>query len=379
MKFKKQLNRLFSILLFSFLINSIYAQSIFDQFETLAEIPATSVKDQAKTGTCWSFGTTSFIESELIRMGKGEFDISEMFTIRCTYEDHAKQYVRYHGNLNFSSGAEGWDMFNIIDTYGIVPQKTYTGLKIDPIQHDHREMDKVLKAVVDVLVDTKKLTPVWDDAVSGILDAYLGDYPSEFEYNGKKYSPESFRNYLDINGSNYWAITSYNHHPYYSEFVFESPDNWSNGIVKNVELNDLTDIIDHALIKGYSVVWASDVSDPGFNHAKGLAIVPEKDWGAMDNQYQEEVFIKFMNQKEITSEMRQLGYDNYETTDDHLMHIVGLAKDPNGIKYYKVKNSWGTDNALGGYFYASEAYVKLRTMSIAVHKDAVPKNIAEKF
>lgn len=375
-----KLIRLITITILGLLTTNLHSQSLFDQLETIADIPTTTVKDQAKTGTCWSFGTTSFMETELIRMGKEEVGLSEMFTIRCTYEDHTKQYVRYHGKLNYSSGAEGWDMFNIVKNYGIVPREAYPGLRVDPQQHDHREMDKMLKAAADALIEMRKLSPVWDEAISGILDAYLGTYPNKFEFKGKQYTPESFRDYLGIDISNYWAITSFNHHPYYTEFVFESPDNWSNGIVKNVELDDLTKIIDHALENGYSVVWASDVSDPGFKHSKGLAIVPEKDWDEMSEIENMEQFDSFVKQKEITPEMRQEGYDNYETTDDHLMHIVGLAKLKDGTKYYKVKNSWGMDgNPLGGYFYASESYIKLRTMTIALHKDAIPESIVSKF
>ncbi len=380
MKTKKQIIKGLTFIVVLFLSTKLYSQSLQDQLKIINEVPSTSVKDQARTGTCWSFGTTSFIESELIRMGKGKFDLSEMFTIRCTYQDHADLYVRYHGKLNFTSGAQGWDMFNVIKNYGIVPQQVYPGLLIDSKQHDHIEMDRVLKSMVDVLVDLDKVSPVWQKAYNGLLDGYLGEYPTEFKYKGTTYSPESFRDYLGIDVSDYWALTSFSHHPYYSEFVFESPDNWSNGLLKNVPLNDLTEIITHALKKGFSVVWASDVSDPGFNHKKGLAIVPEKDWSEMDETEKEEVFMNVVTQQEITPEMRQEGYNNYETTDDHLMHMVGLVKDKNGTTYYKVKNSWGKDsNSFGGYFYVSEAYVKLRTMSIAVHKDAVPEKIAKKF
>lgn len=369
-----------SLLIFILISFENYAQSVFQQIEIIKEIPSTTVKDQANTGTCWSFGATSFIESELLRMGKGEFDLSEMFTVRCTYEDHARMFVRYHGNINFGAGAEGWDLFNVIKNYGIVPQDVYPGLKVNPQMHDHTEMDKVLISVMDVLVKQDKMTTVWNKAISGVLDAYLGTYPKEFDLNGTHYTPESFRDYLGIDVSNYMAFTSLTNKPFYSEIVFESPDNWSNGVVKNVELDDLIEIIDHALLNGYSVVWASDVSDPGFNHKKGLAIVPEMSWEDLKETQKKEIFENLVLQKTITSEMRQLGYDNYETTDDHLMHIIGLAKDINGTKYYKVKNSWGIEsNEFGGYFYASESYVRLKTMTIALHKDAIPKTVSGKL
>lgn len=367
----------FVFLLFTF---ENFGQKAFQEIEILKEVPATSVKDQANTGTCWSFGTTSFIESELLRLGKGEFDLSEIFTIRCTYEDHAEMFVRYHGNINFGAGAEGWDLFNVVKNYGIVPQEAYPGLIVNPQMHDHVEMDQVLKSMMTVLVKQDKLTTVWNKAISAVLDAYLGGYPQEFEYKGSKYTPESFRDYLGIDASNYIAFTSFTNNPYYTEIIFESPDNWSNGTVKNVNLDDLIKIIDNAILNGYSIVWASDVSDSGFNHKKGLAIVPDKDWNNMSEDEKAQMFEKPIKQKEITPELRQIGYDNYETTDDHLMHIIGLAKDKNGTKYYKVKNSWGIDsNEFGGYFYASESYVRLKTMTITVHKDAIPKEISHKF
>jgi len=380
MKAKIQIFRGMYIIALFLISSTVIAQQNTLKFEVISEVPTTSVKDQASSGTCWSFGTTSFIETELIRLGKGEFDLSEMFTVRCTYEDHASLYVRYHGKLNFSSGAEGWDLLNVVDKYGILPQEAYPGLKVNPKMHNHREMDKVLKAMVDALVDEDKLSTVWDDAISGVLDAYLGELPEEFEYYGKKYTAKSFRDFLGIKTSDYLTFTSYTHHPYYTEFIFESPDNWSNGYVKNINLNDLILVIENALKNGYSVVWASDVSDKGFKHGHGLAIVPEKDWDDMSDDEIADAFINPVKQKTITAEMRQNGYDNYETTDDHLMHIVGLVIDQNGTKYFKVKNSWGQDgNEYGGYFYASEAFVRLKTMTIMLHKDAVPKIVRDKF
>jgi len=376
----RQIFRLLMFVSFLLILENSYAQEVVSKLIKVAEVPATPVKDQAMTGTCWSFGTTSFIESELIRTGKGEYNLSEMFTVRCTYSDHANQFVRYHGKLNFTSGAEGWDMFNVINNYGIVPQTAYPGLKVDSIHHNHSEMDRVLKSMVNVLVEQGKVSTVWEDGFNGLLDSYLGKYPKNFEYNGKVYTPETFRDFLGVEASNYCAITSFNHHPYYSEFVFESPDNWSNGIVKNVMLDDLTATIDHALKNGYSVIWASDVSDPGFNYEKGFAIVPEENWDSMSKEEKTEIFRVLVVQRDITPETRQEAYNDYSTTDDHLMHIVGLYKDKKGNKYYKVKNSWGKNsNDLGGYFYASEAYIKYKTMTIALHKDAIPSKVTDKF
>ncbi|MEA3316868.1 MAG: C1 family peptidase [Bacteroidota bacterium] len=361
---------------------SVYSQPGNYKFSEIKKISATDVKSQGRTGTCWSFATTSFLESEIMRIKGIECDLSEMLTVRYSYKLRAEKYVRYHGYLNFGPGAEAWDVMDVISKYGIIPNKDYPGLLINKNKHIHSEMDAVLKSVVETIIlnKNKELSSVWLNAFDGILDAYLGEVPNEFTYNGSKYSTFSFAKDMGINANNYIAITSFTHHPYYKEFVFESPDNWSNGVIQNVKLNELISIIDNAIDNGYTIAWASDVSDKGFRHSKGLAIVPDKNWSDMDEDEREKVFVEPCKQKEINAEMRQLAYNNYNTTDDHLMHIIGSAKDKNGTKYYLVKNSWGKErNELGGYFYASEAYVKLRTMSIMVHKDAVPVEILEKF
>ena len=361
-------------------------------FETIYEVPATPVKNQYRSGTCWTFASASFLESELLRTGKGEFDLSEMFFVRNAYHDHAIEYVRFHGNLNFSSGAEGWDVMDVIKNYGLVTEEAYPGIEYGESNHVHGEMDNLLLSYVKGVIENKnkKLSPVWIKGFDGILDAYLGDYPNSFEYDKKKYSPSEFRDFLEINPDNYVALTSFTHHPYYSQFIFESPDNWSYGTIYNIPFNDLVTVIDEALEKGFSVAWAADVSEKGFSHLKGLALIPdmttnetegmERDkWEKLSKKEKDNFLLSFdhyVREMEITPELRQEAYDNYETTDDHLMHIIGLAKDNKGNKFYKVKNSWGTEGSrFEGYFYASENYVKYKTMSLMINKESLNKKL----
>lgn len=358
-------------------------------------IPATSVKNQYASGTCWCFATLSFLESELIRMGKGEYDLSEMFVVRNNYHDRAIDYVRYHGKKSFSAGAEAWDVFNAIKKYGILPEKAYTGLNYGTEKHVHGEMDAVLKASVDAVIKNKnkKITPVWTKAFDGILDAYLGENPDSFIYNEKEYTPKSFAENLGLNLDDYITITSFEHHPYYSQFIFEGPDNWSLGSVYNVHLDEMIKVLDNSIEQGYTVAWGSDVSEKGFAFNKGIAVIPETDienmsdtekskWEKLTEREKKALLYKFDKpgkEKVITSEIRQKDFDNYTTTEDHLMHITGIAKDQNGTKYYIVKNSWDVNNKYKGYFYASEAFIRFKTVSILVNKNIVPKKIAKKL
>lgn len=364
-------------------------------FTVEKQLPATSVKSQYASGTCWCFATLSFLESELIRMGKGEYDLSEMFVVRNNYHDRAIDYVRYHGKKSFSAGAEAWDVFNAIDKYGIVPENVYSGLNYGTKKHIHGEMDAVLKACVDAVIKNKnhKLTPVWIKAFDGILDTYLGKVPETFTYKDKEYTPKSFAKHLGLNLDDYITVTSFEHHPYYSKFIFEGPDNWSLGSVYNVPLDEMIKILDNSINEGYTVAWGSDVSEKGFAFRKGLAVVPEADiknmtdterakWEKLTEKEKKALLYKFDKpgkEKKITPDMRQQDFDNYSTTEDHLMHITGIAKDQNGTKYYIVKNSWGEDNKYKGYFYASEAFIRFKTVSILINKNVVPKKIARKL
>jgi bleomycin hydrolase len=366
-------------------------------FSDIKEIPNTSVKDQYRSGTCWSFSGLSFLESEMLRLGRPEVDLSEMFIVWHAYDLKAAKYVRLHGSLNFTAGGAFHDVTRIIKNYGIVPEEVYAGLNYGEKKHVHGEMDRVLKKQVDAIIENpnKKLSSAWTDVIRGTLDSYLGEIPKTFEYKGKKYTPQSFaENYVGLNMDDYVEVASYTHHPFYSKFIIEVPDNWMWDEVYNVPLNELEQIIDNSIESGYTVAWAADVSEKGFNTSKvGVAVVPELDreemsdaeisrWENLSEKEQNEELFKLDKpglEKEITQEMRQESFDNYETTDDHGMLIVGTAKDQNGDIYYKVKNSWGDYNDHKGFFYASKPYVRYKTMSIMVHKDAIPKNIQKKL
>lgn len=364
-------------------------------FKDVKILKTTSVKDQNRSGTCWSFSTLSFIESEMIRMGKGEADLSEMYVVWNCYSDKAKLYVRMHGHLNFGGGGAIHDALNVIRDYGMMPEEAFKGLNYGEDNHVHGEMDVLLKAYVDAVIKNKnrKLTPVWQKGFDAVLNSYLGSVPEKFTYKGKEYTPRTYAdNVVGIKPEDYRHFSSYTHHPFYEQFVMEVPDNWAWGQVHNVKMEEMTEIMDNAIKSGYTINWASDVSEKGFSFRNGVCIVPEDDikemadsertrWEKLTpSERKKMIFDEPRTEKKITQEMRQKAFDNYQTTDDHGMHIVGIAKDKNGKEYYKVKNSWADDsNSLGGYFYVSKAFVKYKTMSFTVHKDAVPKNISKKL
>ncbi|MCH2022990.1 MAG: C1 family peptidase [Saprospiraceae bacterium] len=364
------------------------------QFTVINDLEATPVQSQGRTGTCWTFSALSFLESELLRMGKGKHELSEMWIVRNAYHDKAINYVRMHGNFNFSAGGAFHDIPYVIKKYGIVPLSAYKGLNYGSSTHNHSEMDKMLKAIVDVVIESPQnrvLTPVWTDAVDGVLDAYLGEKPTSIEVDGKQYDGKSYAKELGLNMDDYVVLGSFTHHPFYEQFVLAVPDNWAFGQVHNLPIDELMEVAEYAIQNGFSWAWASDVSESGFSFRDGLAIVP-KDPSTIrkrgrDNKYFSDAgaekigdaFSQPVPEKAITQEMRQVAYDNYETTDDHGMHVTGLVKDQNGTKYFRVKNSWGTGNHCAGYFYASEAFVRYKTMNIMLHKDALPKKIAKKL
>ena len=365
------------------------------KFEITKQLPATPVKDQYRSGTCWSFSGISFFESELLRMGKGEFNLSEMFVVRQSYSEKAKRTVRMHGNLNFGGGGAFHDVAFVWKNFGMVPEEAYKGMEIGEEKHVHGEMDEVLNDYIEGVIKNKnkKLTPVWHKGFDNILDAYLGDYPESFNYKGKNYSPESFSKELGLNMDDYVEVSSFTHHPFYEPFILEVPDNWAWEEVYNVPLDEMMEIIDNSIDKGFTVAWASDVSEKGFAYRKGFAVVPEANteemsdseilkWQEMSEKEKQAQLYKFDkpgSEKKITQVLRQEDFDNYQTTDDHGMHIVGTAKDQNGNAYYYVKNSWAESNLYDGYFYASVPFVRYKTTCIMVHKDAIPKSIKKKL
>ena len=365
------------------------------KFTPVVELKATPVKNQASTGTCWCFATTSFIESELLRMGKGEYDLSEMFIVRDNYTDKLNDNYLRQGKGNLGPGSVGHDWMYGFKNYGIVPDEVYNGLNYGSPTHNHGELNAFINAVAAVPVQRKNESEQYHKIVDAILDTYLGKIPENFTYKGVNYTPKSFAASLGINPGDYVEITSFTHFPFYTQGLLEIPDNWRMERYYNVPLDELIQTMDYALHNGYTIAWDGDVSERGFSHSKGVAIFPElskvDNYSTTDRarlekmspgERSEEAF-KFASpfpEVNVTQEIRQAGFENFTTTDDHLMHLTGIVKDQNGTKYYITKNSWGTDrNTFGGYLNMSESYVRAKTISILVHKNAIPAEIKTKL
>ena len=393
---------------------AICASSVFAQdekkedegykFDTVKVLPITSVKDQNNAGTCWSYSGIAFLEAELLRMGKGEYDLSEMYVVEKTYNDRAAAAVRTHGDVSFSQGGAFNDVIYCLKHYGMVPDEVMpAGKMYGDTLSNHTELSAVTDAIVNAIAKgkLKKLQvspdgePLWQKAIASVHETYLGPLPDKFYYNGAQYTPESFGKSLGLNPDDYVSITSYTHHPFYEQFVIEIQDNWRWGLSYNVPIDEMMEIFDYAIENGYPIAWGSDVSEPGFRYTrKGFAVLPATDgkaaakvgtdqarWSGMSaTEIADEAAKHPTPQRWVTQAERQQAYDNWETTDDHGMLIFGTAKDQMGNEYYMVKNSWGKYNGeFGGNFFVSKAFARYKTMNIVVHKDAIPAHIKAKL
>ncbi len=364
-------------------------------FTTVKENPITSIKNQNKSGTCWAYSSLGYFEAELLRLGKGEYNLCEMFLAHKTYEDRAKAAVRMHGDISFTEGGSFYDAVYCMKNYGMMPEEAMPlpGTLYGDSLANFNEMWPVAAGVVSAITDGKltKLSPAWFSGLNAVLDAYLGQVPGEFTFKGKKYTPKSFQESLGLKMDDYVSLTSFTHHPFYTQFVIEVQDNWRWGLSYNIPIDELMKVMDNAIDNGYTFCWGADVSEKGFTR-DGIAVCPDADNGAditgsdmarwtglSPAEKRKELTSRPLPEINVTQESRQEAYDNWETTDDHGMLIYGVAKDQNGKEYYMVKNSWGLSGKYKGIWYASKTFAKYKTMNILVHKDAIPKDIRKKL
>lgn len=368
------------------------------EFTVVKENPITSIKNQNRAGTCWCYSSLAFIESELIRMGKGEYDLSEMYLVHKTYLDRADKAVRTHGDISFSQGGSFYDVIYGMERYGLVPEpEMRPGVMYGDTLSNHNELSAVSDAIVAAIAEGKHRNlqtgadgqPLWKKAIEAVHDIYLGECPETFTYNGVEYTPKSFYESTGLKASDYVSLTSYTHHPFYTSFVLEIQDNWRWGQSYNLPIDEFMEVFDNAINEGYTIAWGSDVSENGFTR-DGVAVLPDNEkaqelsgsdmarWLKL-SPAEKKLTTKPQPQKWCTQEERQVAYDNWETTDDHGMQIFGIAKDQEGNEYYMVKNSWGESGKYKGVWYASKAFARYKTMNIVVHKDALPKHIAKKL
>lgn len=364
-------------------------------FTTIKEVGRTSIKDQANSGTCWSYSGQGFFEEELIRQGKGEYDLSEMFVVSHSYRDKARKYVRLHGFLNYEQGGSFYDVLYVLKHYGAVPQSAMIGLNYGTKRNAHNELAVTSKAYLDAVIKNPNgtLSTAWTTAFDGIIDAYLGELPKKFSWNGKEYTPRSYADEMGLNPDDYVSLTSYTHHPFYSKFALEIQDNWRWSESYNLPIDELMEVMDSAIDNGFSFAWGADVTERGFTR-DGLGVLADLNemqskgsdfarWfgaGANVRDAQDKI-IRRADCPEIepTQEYRQEGFDNFTLTDDHGMTIYGKAVNQNGRKFFMVKNSWGETGDYKGIWYVSYNYAKGRTMNILIHKDAIPVHIASKL
>ena len=367
-------------------------------FTTVKENPITSIKNQNRAGTCWCYSTMAFLEAELLRMGKGEYDFSEMYIVHNTYLDRADKAVRTHGDASFSQGGSFYDVLYGMETFGLVPEaEMRPGVMYGDTLSNHTELSAVSDAVVAAIAKGRQSklqsdaegNMLWKKAIESIHDIYVGERPETFTVNGKEYTPKSYYESTGLNADDYVSLTSYTHHPFYEPFILEIQDNWRWASSYNLPIDELMEVFDNAIMEGYTIAWGSDVSEAGFTR-NGVAVMPDaekaQELSGSDMAHwlklspaEKKLNDKPQPQKWCTQEERQLGYDNWETTDDHGMLIYGIAKDQLGNEYYMVKNSWGESGTYKGIWYASKAFARYKTMNIVVHKDAVPKAIRKKL
>lgn len=366
-------------------------------FTTVIENPITSIKNQARSGTCWNYSTLSFFEAEILKKSKKTYDLCEMFVCNKNYMDRAIVKVRMHGDAQFSQGGSAYDVLYVLKTYGICPEEAMPlpGTMYGDTLNNFNQFFEVMEPYVDAVAKStaKKLNPAWKKGFQGILDAYLGQCPESFSYQGKTFTPQSFAASLGLDWNDYVCITSYTHYPFYTEFPVEVQDNWRQGLSWNLPMDEMAEVIDNAIRNGYTVAWGGDVSEDGFTR-NGLALLYDEQkaqglegsdmakWLKLTASEKKSKLADLgINAPELTpsQETRQEEYDNWTLTDDHGMLIYGIAKDQNGKEYYMVKNSWGKTGKYDGIWYMSKNFIVAKTMDFMVNKNAIPAKIRKKM
>lgn len=376
------MKKIFLSLFFAAFATAAFAQTEPYEFKEYKRNPATNIKSQDQTGTCWAFSTTSFLESEALRVGKKDVDLSEMYIVRNIYRQKCENYVRRQGHAQFGEGGLAHDALNAAAQYGLIPESIYPGRKDPKAPLNHSKLEKTLKGLCNDFIklgSEGKIPADWLTTIDAALDEEFGKVPTKFTYNNVLFTPSSYYDYLGIKAEDYVTITSFSHHPFWGKFILEVPDNWANGEMYNVPISDLMRCAKNSIDMGFTVEWDADVSNEGFSAKNGLAIVPATSWKDKDGNAQANTFEIWEPETKITQELRQQLFDRQVTTDDHLMHVVGLLDEKHSGLYYVVKNSWGEISDLKGLVYCSEAYMRQNTISFTVHKVAIPEDISRRL